>query len=94
MTDALSNSRAHTISRRVAKTITWRLIATAITAVLVYAFTGRLELAGAVAGAEVVAKMAAYFLHETAWYWSRKRSGPAVDTGGSHSSVGVPVHAE
>jgi uncharacterized membrane protein len=51
----------------VGKTITWRLIATGITAAFVYAFTGRLELVGAVASIEEVIKMAAYFLHETAW---------------------------
>jgi uncharacterized membrane protein len=51
----------------VGKTITRRLIATGITAAFVYAFTGRLELVGAVASIEEVIKMAAYFLHETAW---------------------------
>ena len=94
MTSTLNNSRTTTISRRVAKTITWRLIATAITAVLVYAFTGRLELAGAVAGIEVVVKMAAYFLHETAWDWQRKHSEQAASSQDSHQTIGVPAHAE
>jgi len=67
VTKVLNNSGTSTISRRVGKTITRRLIATGITAAFVYAFTGRLELVGAVAGIEEVIKMAAYFLHETAW---------------------------
>jgi uncharacterized membrane protein len=94
VTSRLNPSRASAISRRAAKTVTWRLIAAAITAALVYAFTGQLELAGAIAGIELVTKMVAYFLHETAWDWKCKQPSQTVATYSSYSTIGVPVHAE
>lgn len=53
--------------RSVVKTLSWRVLATLTTAVLVYAFTGQLKLAALVGGLEVLAKMVLYFVHERAW---------------------------
>lgn len=56
-----------TRSRSIAKSLTWRALATLTTVVLVLLFTGEVHLAVAVGGVEVVAKMVFYYLHERAW---------------------------
>jgi len=55
------------IKKALYKTVTWRVIATTITMLLVYAFTGRLELSLGVGVFDIILKLAAYFLHEKAW---------------------------
>ncbi len=67
--------------RSLAKAITWRVIATLTTVVLVYLFFGKLELAAAVGGIEVVLKLLFNFLHERAWLiikFGRKKVDPFV----------------
>ena len=54
--------------RHLAKTITWRVIASLTTLVAVYIITGKLEIAGAILGIEVFLKMLFYYLHERAWF--------------------------
>jgi len=54
--------------RHVAKTFTWRVIASLTTLVLVYIFTGELKTAGAILGIEFFLKMLFYYLHERAWF--------------------------
>lgn len=54
-------------ARSVVKALSWRVLATLTTVVLVLAFTGELTLAVAVGGTEVVAKMVIYYLHERLW---------------------------
>lgn len=49
------------------KALSWRVLATLTTVVLVLAFTGELTLAVAVGGTEVVAEMVIYYLHERLW---------------------------
>lgn len=56
-----------THTRSVAKSLSWRLTATLTTILLVYLFTGTMELALAIGGVEVIAKMLIYFFHERAW---------------------------
>lgn len=56
-----------THSRSVVKTITWRVLATLTTFLLVYFFTGKLELALTVGFLEAILKMVIYFLHERGW---------------------------
>jgi adenylylsulfate kinase len=56
-----------TTFRSVLKTITWRLWATAITILLVWLFTRKLELAFSIGGLEVTSKLVAYFIHERIW---------------------------
>ena len=53
--------------RSLLKTISWRFWATITTIALVFAFTGKYEVALAIGGIEVVLKMVLYFLHERAW---------------------------
>ena len=53
--------------RSVAKTISWRIVATLTTTSLVFIFTGSLELAIEVGLIEVVLKLLFYYLHERAW---------------------------
>lgn len=53
--------------RSIVKTISWRLLATLTTAAIVYAFTGKLNIALAVGGIEVVLKLVLYYFHERTW---------------------------
>jgi adenylylsulfate kinase len=54
-------------SRSGAKAVTWRVIATTTTMLLVYFFTGELDLSLGVGFFDVLLKLAFYFLHERAW---------------------------
>jgi adenylylsulfate kinase len=56
-----------TTFRSVLKTITWRLWATAITILLVWLFTKKLELAFSIGALELTSKLIAYFIHERIW---------------------------
>lgn len=67
--------------RSVLKSISWRFWATLTTAVLVYIFTGNIELAAVIGGIEVVIKMILYFVHERAWNnvnYGKKERKPEV----------------
>ena len=54
-------------TRSIVKAISWRVLATLITMLLVLTFTGRLDVALTVGAFEAIVKMAFYFLHERAW---------------------------
>lgn len=56
-----------TQKRSIAKTITFRTIASLATIILVLTFTGDFALAGAIGVLDVVSKLAIYYLHERAW---------------------------
>ncbi|MEN8249588.1 MAG: DUF2061 domain-containing protein [Bacteroidota bacterium] len=56
-----------THTRSVVKTISWRVLATLTTALLVYIFTGDITIAIEVGGLEAVAKLLFYYLHERGW---------------------------
>jgi uncharacterized membrane protein len=59
---------AHAKRRRsVAKSISWRVLASIDTFVIASFATGRLTLGAFIASAEVVTKMALYYVHERAW---------------------------
>ena len=51
-----------------AKTLTWRVLATTDTFIIAWIITGEWNWAGAIAGMEVVTKMFLYYFHERAWY--------------------------
>ncbi len=53
--------------RSVYKAISWRILATLTTTLLVYAFTGRTDIAVTIGLLEGVAKMALYYGHERVW---------------------------
>ncbi len=53
--------------RSVVKAITWRVIASLTTAILVYIFTGSFTLTLGVSVFEISLKMLFYYIHERAW---------------------------
>jgi uncharacterized membrane protein len=67
---------AETHSRSVLKAISWRTLGTLDTFAISWFFTGRVEIAGSIAGVEIVTKIAWYYLHERVWAaipWGRRR---------------------
>ena len=54
--------------RHIAKTVTWRLLATLDTFLIALVITGRIEWAVNIAGVEVLTKMLLYYSHERIWY--------------------------
>jgi len=68
-----------TNKRSIAKGISWRLIATGTTVIIIYLFFGRLDLAIAAGLIESVLKIGLYWAHERAWFkvrWGKKRIEP------------------
>jgi len=53
--------------RSLAKTVTWRVVATLGTVILVFILTGKLILAFGFGVVDGVFKTALYYLHERAW---------------------------
>ena len=58
---------AETQQRTLAKTMTWRILATMTTALLVYLFTGDFTLALEIGALEVILKLLLYYFHERGW---------------------------
>ncbi len=54
--------------RHVAKTLTWRLVATTATVAIAWSVTGDWGVGVGVGGIEVPTKMVLYYLHERFWY--------------------------
>ena len=50
-----------------AKALSWRVVASVITFLLVYAFTGTLLLSVGVGAFDFVVKLVLYYLHERLW---------------------------
>ena len=61
------NTRRESCYRSLFKTVTWRILATITTCLLVFLFTGRVALSLGIGAVEVVAKMILYYLHERTW---------------------------
>jgi len=53
--------------RSALKAMSWRIVATTATILIVFAFTGRLVLSAGVGGVEVIVKIILYYLHERLW---------------------------
>jgi uncharacterized membrane protein len=67
---------AETHPRSVLKAISWRTLGTLDTFAISWFFTGRVEIAGSIAGFEIITKIAWYYLHERVWAairWGRRR---------------------
>ncbi|RXJ85286.1 adenylyl-sulfate kinase [Arcobacter sp. CECT 8985] len=65
--------------RSIVKGISWRIIATTTTILIVYIFFDRLDLAIAAGMLETVLKIGLYWAHERAWFkinWGRKKIKP------------------
>lgn len=54
--------------RHLAKTITWRLLATTDTFLIAWLITGEIHWATGIASIEVLTKMILYYWHERIWY--------------------------
>ena len=70
-----------TNGRSVAKALSWRLLGTLATTLLVFLFTGRVGVALTVGGLEFFAKIALFWLHERIWdrvKLGRREAVPAV----------------
>jgi len=68
-----------TNKRSIVKGISWRVVATTTTIIIVYLFFGRLDLAIAAGLIETVLKVGLYWAHERAWFkirWGRKKIEP------------------
>ena len=61
------------IRRSLAKTLTWRVLATTDTFIIAWLITGEWTWASAIAGVEVLTKMFLYYAHERVW---NKINGP------------------
>jgi len=64
-------------SRSLAKAISWRATGTLDTFVISYLITGKLALAGSIAGTELLTKIVLYYGHERVWAvipWGRGKS--------------------
>ena len=53
--------------RSLAKTISWRVLATTDTFIISWFVTGELIFAGAIASLEILTKTELYYLHERGW---------------------------
>ena len=54
--------------RHAAKAMTWRIVATTTTVVIVGIATGEWAMAGGVGAVDAAVKMVLYYLHERVWY--------------------------
>jgi uncharacterized membrane protein len=60
-----SGREAH--SRSLAKAVSWRITGTIDTFVISFIITGRITLAGSIAGTELLTKILLYYFHERIW---------------------------
>jgi uncharacterized membrane protein len=66
---------AETHARSVLKAVSWRALGTLDTFAISWFMTGRPEIAGSIAGMEIITKVAWYYLHERVWSivpWGRR----------------------
>lgn len=77
-------------ARSVVKAISWRTLGSIDTFLLGWFFTGSVKAAGAIAGTEVVTKIALYYFHERIWssiLWGTKRPPIADEAGGATTAL-------
>ena len=53
--------------RTIFKTLSWRILATSTTLILVYFFTKSIELSASIGILEIIVKTTLYYLHERTW---------------------------
>jgi uncharacterized membrane protein len=66
---------AETHARSVLKAVSWRTMGTIDTFAISWFMTGKVVIAGSIAGLEVITKIAWYYLHERVWAavaWGRR----------------------
>jgi len=87
MSRSTKSSLGESHSRTVFKAISWRIIATMTTMILVYIFTKELFVSIGVGVFEVIAKITFYYIHERIWHkvdWGKKK----------HPLADIPVTRE
>ena len=70
-----SFSGAETHARSVLKAVSWRTLGTLDTFAISWFMTGKVVIAGSIAGLEIITKIAWYYFHERAWAaisWGRR----------------------
>jgi uncharacterized membrane protein len=65
--------------RSIAKALSWRILASIITALVALALTGKLEFAIQIGLLDTTVKLAIYYLHERLWQRVRYGKMPAPD---------------
>ena len=71
-----------THGRSLAKALSWRILGTLATSVLVFLFTRELVLSLAVGGVEFVSKIGLFWLHERVWdrlQYGKQMAGSPTD---------------
>jgi uncharacterized membrane protein len=61
--------------RSVFKALSWRTLGTLDTFAISWFMTGKIEIAGSIAGLEIITRIAWYYLHERVWAavaWERR----------------------
>jgi uncharacterized membrane protein len=53
--------------RSLAKTVTWRLVATSTTILVAFIFTGSVVISLEIGSVEMILKLVFYYLHERSW---------------------------
>jgi uncharacterized membrane protein len=69
---------AETHTRSVLKAVSWRTLGTLDTFAISWFMTGKVTVAGSIAGMEIITKIAWYYLHERIWAvipWGRRQFG-------------------
>ena len=66
MSDFIPRS-TDTHTRSVLKAISWRTLGTLDTFAISWFMTGKVEIAGSIAGLEIITKIIWYYLHERVW---------------------------
>jgi uncharacterized membrane protein len=58
---------AETHARSILKAVSWRTLGTLDTFAISWFMTGKVAIAGSIAGLEIITKIAWYYLHERVW---------------------------
>ena len=67
-----------TSSRTIAKTVSWRVVATIATFIVSYFISGDYEVATGIAGIQIFVHTGLYYFHERMWInitWGREKKG-------------------
>jgi uncharacterized membrane protein len=70
---SLPGREAH--GRSFAKAVSWRITGTIDTFIISFIVTGKITIAGSIAGVELMTKIGLYYLHERIWAmisWGRR----------------------
>ena len=67
MSDGSEKRQQNSHLLSLAKAFSWRLLATATTALIAYAITGKIDTALLIGGIEFFLKIGIYYLHERIW---------------------------